>query len=152
MEDLSQDVMLAIIECYDSNNVTMSTDSEKLDFTDTGLKTVFGVVSRTLYQMADKHSKRLYIEIDGKEINTNSVPELSTVADIDAIEGSVFWKEFSAYIEKTEKKQGKDLLTFLSLRLRGYTYTEAAEAMNVSTDRVKYLVRIARSAYTDFMG
>ena len=141
IEDLQQDVL-----CYLSANKSLwfiDNDNRLIFLDDEVLKSLFGVVSHSMYQFQTKHYAHMYIEIDGDDVRYNDVAGLATYCNINAIYEREDMKVFITKLSDTEK-------TFLHHRLNGISAFKTAELMGLTRQNIRTIEKHIRKKWELF--
>lgn len=141
IEDLTQEVLLYM---YENSNLWSIADNEFICDNQEFFLSMFGVVSKYLYQNLQKHYKRAYILLDDKEVNPDSVKQLSLFVDYDYIENQDYLLSF------LEVQQDIDRQWFY-LRWQGVSNANISKRLDITTKKVRCIENRMRKAWANFI-
>ena len=140
IEDLSQELLLFLTENSDKwylyrTMCRYSTDKQQtkiIFFDEKTKKDFFRIVSNTLYKEKTRHeSRKLWIEMDGDEINIDDISALASHTCINDVITLSLYQEFLQYLKNTKPKKAELFINFINTRLQGYKIRECATILNI---------------------
>ena len=143
IEDLQQEVLLTIIECYHSDLQTISEYTLVSDTIKEHTKEIYGTITKYMYSHSIRHYKHTYIEIDGDIVDVNKISQLATYCDIDGILDDEYIKAFMDTLTDTQRQ-------VLMYRLQGYTIKEIADTLNRSQQAITEVERRYRKLWQSY--
>ena len=142
-DDLKQEVCLQLALYADAWEIVTRDGKLRIQFyedrTD-AIKAVYGAVSRFMYSMAKRHYDNMYIEIDGDPVRVNSVPDLASHADIDAILNDAYISDFEMTLTQKEWE-------LFQCRLCGNSIRESARIMNIGRNTARTIEKHLRKKW-----
>lgn len=152
-EDITQSMLLHLIEHSDSWFLKSENDNHQLIFTDSDVESEFyKIPSRTLYKHKTRHDNRKqWIESsDGTPIRTDDICALSSESDIDTVLSNVELQGFMLFLKNTKNKMYKRFTILINLRIQGFKYSEIAQQTGLKETTIKDSFSQLKKLWKDF--